>query len=290
MTPTYQLETLEDAVKVATILSHSWFRGHASVAGGLAPRLFRKSFLGEALTRFRPGFEMERIEEFRRRAPLLSQIPLPTDDDKLGWLVVMQHYGMPTRLLDWTENALVALYFAVHMEPSEDAELWALLPYALNKEAIGQWGIPLNANSQHVRYLAEQPYWNGSNASFAERLGLDGPVELPCAITPPELFPRMAVQSSTFTIHPLPNEGTAIQDSLTDEKHLVRYIVPARCKQKLQQGLSQLGFDHRRLFPDLEGLSRSLNPGWLELAYSPPSPPKCAGAYEAPGNGGNASH
>jgi len=189
----------------------------------------------------------------------------------------MQHYRTPTRLLDWTENALVALYFAVSAPGSEDGEVWAMLPWALNSQGGAGWGIPMPSESPHVKYLLAEPYWAGTAVQLAEREGLKEPVRTPLALEPPLLFPRMAVQASTFTIHPYPELGKTIEDVLPNPEHLVRYIVPASYKPDLLCQLRVLGFSDRHLFPDLEGLSRMIVFDNRTVAYGPPCPPACSG-------------
>ncbi len=246
----------------------------------LVPRLFRPEFWDPIVTAFQPKLEMSTIEDFKRHASLVSDLNLPSDDDRFGWLCVMQHYGTPTRLLDWTENALIALYFTVADARDSDGELWAMLPWALNKKADAGWGTPIPSRSRHLRYLLSEPYWSGDG--LAEEVGLDKPVDCPLALRPPMMFPRMAVQSSGFTIHPLPDRGQAIEAVLADPKHLVRYIIPAEVKRDFLLQLRSLAISDGHLFPDLEGLSRMIVSDTQVIAYSPPDPPTCAGEIEKP--------
>jgi hypothetical protein len=177
MTKTFRLTTVNDAIDIATRLTRSWFRGHPCRDKCLLPRIFRPWYRptdpwGKVFAAMAPEPEMRTIEAFKRHAPALADWPLLADDDRLGWLCVMQHYGAPTRLLDWTENALVGLYFAVSSHPSDDGELWAMLPWALNEAAGAGWGIPIPSQSQLVKYLLEQAYWNGTEEALAKSIAL----------------------------------------------------------------------------------------------------------------------
>lgn len=278
MTKTFRLTTLKDALDVATSLTKSWFRGHSRAVGTLTPRIFRPENRDPILTMFRPELEMATIEEFKRHAALLTELRIPAEDDRLGWLCVMQHYRAPTRLLDWSENFLVALYFTVSADLSNDGEVWAMLPAPLNRAAGVGWGIPLS-DSRHLKYLLQEPYWEGPVEALAKLLDLPQPIRSPLALQPPLRFPRMAVQASTFTIHPAPEGSKSIPEVLLDPKHLVRYHVSAASKRELLAQLRVLGFSDRHLFPDLEGLSRMIAFDNRVIAYSPPDPPPCSGEF-----------
>lgn len=63
---------------------------------------------------------------------------VPQRYDRASWLTLMQHYGLPTRLLDWSESPLVALYFALSSDEDAkaDAAVWVLNPMKLNKKWV----------------------------------------------------------------------------------------------------------------------------------------------------------
>jgi hypothetical protein len=184
------------------------FRGNNRSYGELTPRIFRKEY-DELIQTFRPKIEFEFIEEFKRRAPVLSD-NLPDRDNHIEWLFIMQHHGAPTRLLDWSESIFVA-YFAVSELPNEDGELWAMYPPDLNEKS--GLGLPL-PNSRHLRYLASEPMWARGSEKLAEELKLEKVPEYPIAFSPPMNFPRMVSQLSAFTIHPRPRKDCTIPELL----------------------------------------------------------------------------
>jgi hypothetical protein len=83
-----------------------WFRGHADADWKLAPKLYRASVPRRGIR----IIEDEIRQEFMMRAPSLTD---KGPQNSWDWYFTMQHSGAPTRLLDWTEGALIALYFAV---------------------------------------------------------------------------------------------------------------------------------------------------------------------------------
>src|SRR5690349_17992216 len=114
-----------------------WFRGHAGADWSLTPSIYRPAHAG--------ADEVEMHAEFERRGrQLFSETHLPRDHKE--WYFLMQHYRTPTRLLDWTDGALLALYFALsehvreqHRQPQRgrqrrvDAAVWMMDPEWLNR-------------------------------------------------------------------------------------------------------------------------------------------------------------
>src|SRR5438128_2620139 len=70
----------------------------------LEPSLQRSAFDWDPCADLRelPLLEWRLLREFKRAYPANADVPPPADDDTLAWLALMQHYGAPTRLLDWT--------------------------------------------------------------------------------------------------------------------------------------------------------------------------------------------
>lgn len=294
--PSGEIRDVIQAVRVGITLRRSWFRGHVEAVDKLTPRFYRR-YDTPLMKMLQPAKEMEIIEKFKRNAPPIATTgQLPDEEDTLGWLYLMQHYQTPTRLLDWTENVLAALYFTVSDDKAwptggegkdggEDGELWAMMPFVLNRHAYGREALPLPGRNPIIDYLSREPYWN-DEMDLARHLANEyrgrtesawcedpHPIKMPVAFRPRRDFARMQVQSSVFTIHPRERDDT-IPDVLAEKRYLARYIIPADAKSKLWNQLRALGVTAQSLFPDFEGLSRTVAPPKEAVARRPyPAPP-----------------
>lgn len=245
-----ELKTVEEAVSVGTRRGQYWFRGHAINCGELTPKIFRSQYA--ALRERDRYFECKLIREFKRMGVTMTPNP-PRMNDQLRWLFLMQHHGAPTRLLDWTENVLVAAYFAVEDKPGRDGELWVLQPLALNKTHELDSVPCADEVDTNLRLLLRQPCHPLTPEDLQR-------IRFPYAIRPAMHVPRMMSQLGVFTIHPTPADGSAggIAESLADTDTLARYIIPRACKRKMCRDLAALGITRRTLFGDLDALAATV--------------------------------
>jgi hypothetical protein len=251
---------------MGTDLRHCWFRGHSTVFEALLPCVQREPYCSA-----RENIEFWAGQRFRLRAPSFTP-DLPKWDDYVSWLLLMQHHGVPTRLLDWTENVLVGLYFAIRDSQNEDGELWCMNHNELNwRSADWRACFP---DTPPVQYLAAAAFLKKDElASFSNALGHQKELNGPLALIPPFRFRRMAAQMSRFTIH-LSKEPEEQIDFLLRGTSLVRYVIPADSKRDLARHLARLGFSHETLFHSLDSLGRTIKEEILEPDFDTLPPPR----------------
>lgn len=228
---------------------HPWFRGHGDADWSLEPGWYRLPPPGDGL-----GAEWynERtlLLDFKLRAPRYLHA-LPASDWE--WLFWMQHYGLPTRLLDWTESSLIALYFALrdHRE-DRDAAVWALNPWWLNKQSLGKFELPLAGDPRVAAWAPLEP-----------GRALEG--RLPVAIRPIHASPRIAAQKGCFTIHG--TERGALEllaGSRADGgPGLCKLTIPKERVGEMRRDLAVAGITETTVFQELDGLSREIKSGFF---------------------------
>ena len=164
------------------------YRGHASDVWDLTPTLFRKR-----TTKAATDFEWATFFEFQARARELH-VAQSSDWDTFFH---MRHHGLPTRLLDWTENFGVALYFAVRgVKPLSGHRpcLWLLNPYALNAFTVKTRDL---WSPKYLGYSKRRDRFY----DYGELLGQGIWWRRPVAIYPNQRSARMFAQRGWFTIH-----------------------------------------------------------------------------------------
>lgn len=202
-------------------------------------------------------------------------VPQLDTQNKVRWAELAQHHGVPTRFLDWTENPLVALYFACESNKNSDAVVWVLHKrnylhyvnqydenrfkgknqYATNEDAIRDL---LTVSSDDVERYSQ--LW-----------------KLPLIYTPYYFDHRMSAQASWFMVWG--TEKKALEDMIDDsyfmkyeppidgirsfgvpqeERFIYRFFIHQSGKQMLMRQLDRIGIHAKTLFPGLDGIGKRI--------------------------------
>ena len=232
------LTSLQDIITAAedlnsTWLGEIWWRGHSSSA----------FVLQAGVHRAKPGlrYEQNLTLRFRQYAPT-QHSNCPTPIFFVSWLFLMQHYGLPTRLLDWSASVLIGTFFAVSDRPNEDGVVFAIDPRKLNKETNGDLTLVPPTSSRALQIFT---------GAFDDRQKETNTI----AVMAHEIDNRMLVQQARFTIH---GREEPLDGRSDVNNFLRRFTIPASEQKRLHLQLHNIGFQRSTIFPDLTNLALDL--------------------------------
>lgn len=241
---------VESIVKFDRNWNTAWYRGQGDSGWDLKPRLYRLKNPDESEIRI----DFERVGiQLAQREP----------GDEWDWYFLMQHYGAPTRLLDWTDGALLALYFAAkdNLKQRElrkkasraacDAAVWVLDAAWLNWVSIHTKLILLK-DSREVKSYLPFPFRKKQRP------------KLPISIDPPHVDRRLAAQRSHFTLHGIDRLGLEAARARRKSRpsRLRKVVVDGSKSDEILKQLAACGISETTVFPDLEGLGREVQYNW----------------------------
>ena len=201
----------------------------------LLPKLGRLYLKGSTMT----NTETIMLAEFKRGIVPLTEFNPENDWDLLA---LAQHHGLPTRLLDWTYSALVALWFTVKSAPRDrgtksfkDGVVWIFCPVAEDYRLITD----------------ETPLSNKITKIFRSTV----------------ISRRISAQSGVFTVHKIHDDHRFIKFELHGAfgKKLTKVIVPFSAFAAIRKQLHVMGVNYSTIYPDIDGFCKHLE--WRYTKY-----------------------
>ncbi len=254
----HRVSSWEEYLRLVTNPPYStWvFRGQSDAAWPLQSSLSR--YLHAVRLPVKAWQDQERriLRVFKRKAYLLLT-HVPAENDDFQWLALMQHHGAPTRLLDFTWSPYVAAFFALE-RAAANAAVWGIDPYAES------WGVGLRTST------GDPILWRDvdlrSLGAF-ESYYLPGAFSFVWVGNPFLMNRRLIAQSGTFAV---PGVVTRPLEQIAPQSHdlrasIVKFVFPSSVLRKTAMWeLFRMNITNATLFPDLDGLARSMA---YELEY-----------------------
>ncbi|KZR57167.1 FRG domain-containing protein [Pseudobacillus badius] len=215
----------------------TWFRGQSSSDFKLNSGLYRnkiddaKSYLAT---------ERSYYSYFQRMGYAHHQ------EDDWNLLFIMQHHGVLTRLLDWSESFSVALFFAYeNWNFKQDCAVWILDPLRLNEKVLNEKKFYIPAEKYQDLMDIDKPGFHDNSL----------------ALFPMRNNARIISQQGMFTLQgklgvPLEEE---FEGALIDNGILKKVKITPNLKKDVERFLKTTGTSSFSMFPDLDGLAKYIN-------------------------------
>lgn len=245
-----------EQLKAATAGGPLWYRGVGKAKHKLTPTLYR-----HGKTNTPAGFatlEQSLITRFRQRS-----IPYHNRDLKDDWdlLFFMQHYGVPTRLLDWSESPFIGIHFAVMSDNyvrtkagkiryTEEAALWVLDPIAWNRCSLDHQSFTggiLTPSDDSIKGYRPTPSYTGMNNH-------------PVALYGAHNSPRIVAQKGAFTI--FGQNCTPMETAFVKENYpagcLTKLVLKKSALPAIRASILEHGMTESSVYPGLDGLAAEI--------------------------------
>ncbi|TOP85462.1 hypothetical protein CGH08_15785 [Vibrio parahaemolyticus] len=186
---------------------------------------------------------------------LINGKSLFKEDVNCQWQLysMMQHYGLPTRLLDWSKSPLIAAYFALEAENDVDRVVWVMDPFTLNE-------INMDRREVFVPYkdLKEETNVDPYLPKVLRQDSATNTQPFPIAIEPPYTNRRILAQQGCFTVHGTKSEPVNVQFERNNSDRIRKIKFCKSAVATLRSELTLLGVTIDSIYQDLNSLSSHL--------------------------------
>ncbi len=229
------------------------FRGQAKSEWTLKPTLLRsliepdtdKLNIEEIV-----DLEFKALDNFKKRAHLFHKTSLIRDENSiLEWWSLMQHYGAPTRMLDWTVSPYVALYYAVSERFDTDGAIWFFNVWELYDMEKQLYGEKCSLSKEDYEKIVRDPNAQPITDIYSRDILTDRMINQQGLFT----FCHNVLEDHAYSI------GKALSKFEDRKNWLWKVIVPKEHKIRFLAKLHAMNITGASLFPGADGIGRYLN-------------------------------
>ncbi|MEG9294968.1 FRG domain-containing protein [Mangrovibacillus sp. Mu-81] len=228
-----------------------WYRGQSKINDKykLLPSIYRETE--------QEYLEYDLFLRFKAKGvPFLKYKP----ETEWDWLFLMQHHGVPTRLLDWSEDALIALAFAVEKRTTgdnheEDACVWLLNPFGLNTQfnAFRDYKFIPNVEEERIKeHFGMKPKHLLTGAAMYN-------MQHPISVIGSMNSDRIISQKGVFTLFPQPSSDLKpLEETENHDQFLYRIVIKKQSIDRIKQELIRFGVNENSLYPGLDSIAKEI--------------------------------
>lgn len=286
---TTEIENWNDIFRLnQRFMSNFVFRGQGNAEWGLKTSLARmvEGHHPNYIDKIMPAsYEQRMMEEFQWKYPSYEKNQIPLPDESIEWLSLMQHYGSPTRMLDFSYSMYVAMFMAIDGSFFQKSAIWAINKHVLSEKVFAKFRAEKNTNVASGADLDSYTYNEATNAINNRLVIFKEKPELFLYATRPHLSnERINRQQGLFVI-PSSIE-VEFEDILKDYYNdsfygemkfddvvrmsvdhsygqrtvsVLKIEIPKRLKYGISNVLSQMNITSETMYPGLDGLARSMS-------------------------------
>lgn len=176
------------------------------------------------------------IEQFKISSYQFMENPNNIENE-IEWMLYAQHYGLPTRLMDFTSSHITSLLFAVETsfqkESKSDPVVYFLDPLALNSKHINQSEI---INMSNTNYSSEKH---------------DEPIIVQCRL----INKRISAQKGVFALF---QDGNSPLEKIVDDNILIKLTIDKDMTKEILASLYSMGISFTHIYPELSSVSKDI--------------------------------